>query len=164
MKQYKLLGKAGEGTFADVLRVQHETKGTRHAMKVLKVTFSSFSQVESLREVQVRRSSLPPSLPSPTHPPTHPPQQALRRLSPHPHIIALHDLIFEQHTGRLALILELMDCNLYDVVRGRRTPLAVVRVASFFLPITHPLIHLIHPPTHPSTHRNRKPSAPTPTK
>jgi hypothetical protein len=34
--------------------------------------------------------------------------QALRRLSPHPNIINLQEVLYDQPTGRLALVFELM--------------------------------------------------------
>lgn len=46
--------------------------------------------------------------------------QALRRLSPHPNIIDLEEVLFDQPTGRLAMVFELMDKNLYDLICGRR--------------------------------------------
>ena len=51
--------------------------------------FESIDQVNTLREIQ-----------------------ALRRLSPHPHIITLEEVLYDQPTGRLALVFELMDQNL----------------------------------------------------
>jgi hypothetical protein len=41
--------------------------------------------------------------------------QALRRLSPHPNIIALSEVLYDKPSGRLALVFELMDANLYEV-------------------------------------------------
>lgn len=46
--------------------------------------------------------------------------QALRRLSPNQHIITLEEVLYDQPTGRLALVFELMDANLYELIRGRR--------------------------------------------
>lgn len=46
--------------------------------------------------------------------------QALRRLSPNPHVITLEEVLYDQPTGRLALVFELMDANLYELIRGRR--------------------------------------------
>jgi serine/threonine protein kinase len=46
--------------------------------------------------------------------------QALRRLSPHEHIISLEEVLYDQPTGRLALVFELMDANLYELIKGRR--------------------------------------------
>lgn len=45
--------------------------------------------------------------------------QALRRLSPHEHIISLEEVLYDQPTGRLALVFELMDANLYELIRGK---------------------------------------------
>ena len=44
--------------------------------------------------------------------------QALRRLSPHEHVITLEEVLYDQPTGRLALVFELMDANLYELIRG----------------------------------------------
>ena len=46
--------------------------------------------------------------------------QALRRLSPNQHVITLEEVLYDQPTGRLALVFELMDANLYELIRGRR--------------------------------------------
>ena len=54
--------------------------------------FDSLDQVNNLREIQ-----------------------ALRRLSPHPNIIKLLEVLYDQPTGRLALVMELMDMNIYEV-------------------------------------------------
>lgn len=47
--------------------------------------------------------------------------QALRRLSPHEHIISLEEVLYDQPTGRLALVFELMDANLYELIKGKLT-------------------------------------------
>jgi len=43
---------------------------------------------------------------------------ALKRLSPHPNIVKLVEVLFDANTGRLGLVFELMDLNLYEVIRG----------------------------------------------
>lgn len=68
------------------------------AIKKMKARFESMEQVNNLREVQ-----------------------ALRRLSPHAHVIKLIEIIFEKATGTLALVFELMEMNLYEMIKGRRT-------------------------------------------
>jgi renal tumor antigen len=45
--------------------------------------------------------------------------QALRRLSPHEHVITLEEVLYDQPTGRLALVFELMDANLYELIKGK---------------------------------------------
>ena len=97
MRKYRLVSKKGEGTFSEVLKAQNVKRGTYHAIKCMRNHFESIDQVNTLREIQ-----------------------ALRRLSPHPHIITLEEVLYDQPTGRLALVFELMDQNLYEVIRGRR--------------------------------------------
>ena len=49
--------------------------------------------------------------------------QALKRLSPHPNIISLLEVLYDEPTGRLALVFELMEMNMYEAIKGKRTPL-----------------------------------------
>jgi len=97
MKKYKLVTKKGEGTFSEVVKAQNIETGTFHAIKCMKESYTSASKVNNLREIQ-----------------------ALRRLTPHPNIINLEEVLFDQPTGRLAMVFELMDKNLYDLICGRR--------------------------------------------
>jgi hypothetical protein len=46
--------------------------------------------------------------------------QALKKLSPHIHIIKLIEVLYDEPTGRLALVFELMDMNLYESIRSRK--------------------------------------------
>ena len=54
--------------------------------------------------------------------------QALKRLSPHPNIITLLEVLYDEPTGRLALVFELMEMNMYESIKGKRTPLPEQRV------------------------------------
>ena len=100
MRKYRLVAKKGEGTFSEVLKAQNVKDGKYHAIKCMKNRFESIDQVNNLREIQ-----------------------ALRRLSPHEHIITLEEVLYDQPTGRLALVFELMDANLYELIRGASTAL-----------------------------------------
>jgi len=59
--------------------------------------------------------------------------QALRGLSPHPHIIRLFEVLYDEPTGRLALVFELMDQNLYEAIKDRKNyvPESVVRSLTY---------------------------------
>ena len=46
--------------------------------------------------------------------------QALKRLSPHPNIITLLEVLYDEPTGRLALVFELMEMNMYEAIKGKR--------------------------------------------
>ena len=91
------MSKKGEGTFSEVLKAQCIKNGKYVAIKCMKNHFDSIDQVNNLREIQ-----------------------ALRRLSPHQNIIKLMEVLYDQPTGRLALVFELMDMNIYELIRGRR--------------------------------------------
>mmetsp|Transcript_24851 Transcript_24851/g.11877 ORF Transcript_24851/g.11877 Transcript_24851/m.11877 type:complete len:97 (-) Transcript_24851:219-509(-) len=49
-------------------------------------------------------------------------------MSPHPNIIQLYETIFDEPTGRLALVFELMDMNVYELIKDRRRFLEEARV------------------------------------
>ena len=105
MQKYRLISKKGEGTFSEVLKAQSIKTGKYVAIKCMKAHFETIEQVNHLREIQ-----------------------ALRRLSPHPQIIKLLEVLYDEPTGRLALVFELMDINMYDAIKGKRHYLPENRV------------------------------------
>lgn len=119
MRKYRLVAKKGEGTFSEVLKAQNVKDGKYHAIKCMKNRFDSIDQVNNLREIQ-----------------------ALRRLSPHEHIITLEEVLYDQPTGRLALVFELMDANLYELIRGRRHYLNPNLVKSYMWQLMKSLDHM----------------------
>ena len=68
--EYRLISKKGEGTFSEVLKAQSIKTGKYVAIKCMKNHFDTIEQVNNLREIQ-----------------------ALRRLSPHPQIIKLYEVL-----------------------------------------------------------------------
>lgn len=119
MRKYRLVAKKGEGTFSEVLKAQNVKDGKYHAIKCMKNRFESIDQVNNLREIQ-----------------------ALRRLSPHEHIITLEEVLYDQPTGRLALVFELMDANLYELIRGRKHYLNPQLVKSYMWQLVKSLDHM----------------------
>jgi len=85
----------------------------------MKNHFDSIDQVNNLREIQ-----------------------ALRRLSPNPHIIKLYEVLYDQPTGRLALVFELMDMNIYEHIRGRRHYLPEPRVKAYMWQLIKAMDHM----------------------
>eukprot|EP00798_Chlamydomonas_sp_ICE-L_P012594 gene12594-15819_t len=119
MHKYRLVAKKGEGTFSEVLKAQCIKNGKYVAIKCMKNHFDSLDQVNNLREIQ-----------------------ALRRLSPHPHIIKLLEVLYDQPTGRLALVFELMDMNFYELIRGRRHYVAEERLKNYMYQLMKSMDHM----------------------
>ncbi|KAG8514439.1 MAPK/MAK/MRK overlapping kinase [Galemys pyrenaicus] len=116
---YKTVSKIGEGTFSEVMKMQSLRDGNYYACKQMKQHFDSIEQVNNLREIQ-----------------------ALRRLNPHPNILTLHEVVFDRKSGSLALICELMDMNVYELIRGRRHPLPERRVLLYMYQLCKSLDHM----------------------
>ncbi|XP_060037053.1 MAPK/MAK/MRK overlapping kinase isoform X3 [Erinaceus europaeus] len=89
MKNYKAIGKIGEGTFSEVLKVQSLRDGNSYACKQMKQHFES-----------------------------------------------------DRKSGSLALICELMDMNIYELIRGRRYPLSEQRVMHYMYQLCKSLDHM----------------------
>eukprot|EP00359_Climacostomum_virens_P006888 CAMPEP_0204915778 /NCGR_PEP_ID=MMETSP1397-20131031/13721_1 /ASSEMBLY_ACC=CAM_ASM_000891 /TAXON_ID=49980 /ORGANISM="Climacostomum Climacostomum virens, Strain Stock W-24" /LENGTH=398 /DNA_ID=CAMNT_0052087985 /DNA_START=1606 /DNA_END=2802 /DNA_ORIENTATION=+ len=119
MHKYRLISKKGEGTFSEVLKAQSIKTGKYVAIKCMKTHFNSLEQVNNLREIQ-----------------------ALRRLSPHPHIVKLLEILYDEPTGRLALVFELLDLNLYEWIRGRRHYLPEAKVQYYMFQLLKSIDHM----------------------
>lgn len=119
MHKYKLLGKKGEGTFSEVLKAQDIKSNKLVAIKCMKNHFDSVEQVNRLREIQ-----------------------ALRRLSPNANIIKLHEVLYDRSTGRLALVFELMEMNIYELIRGRRQYLGEEKILHYMYQLMKGIDHM----------------------
>lgn len=119
MHKYRLVAKKGEGTFSEVLKAQSVVTGDYFAVKCMKSKFKSLEQVHNLREIQ-----------------------ALKRLNPHPHIIEMEEILFDAHTGRLALVFELMECNIYELIRNRKQYLKAARVKNLMYQLLKAVAHM----------------------
>lgn len=119
MHKYRLVAKKGEGTFSEVLKAQSVVTGEYFAIKCMKNHFKSIEQVNSLREIQ-----------------------ALRRLNPHENIIPLEEVLFDEQSGRLALVFELMDMNIYELIRGRKQYLKPTLVKSLMYQLMKAVAHM----------------------
>eukprot|EP00117_Sycon_ciliatum_P008234 scpid26134/ scgid11024/ MAPK/MAK/MRK overlapping kinase; MOK protein kinase; Serine/threonine kinase 30 len=95
-KNYLVVGKKGEGTFSVVYQCQSYRDKKMYAVKRMKQQFHSWDQIEKLQEVK-----------------------CLKLLNPHPNIITLREILFDPLEGTLALSCELMDLNLYELIKDR---------------------------------------------
>ena len=119
MRKYRLLAKKGEGTFSQVVKAQNIKTGTFHAIKCMKSSYTDKEQVNNLREIQ-----------------------AIKRLGGHPNIVKLDEVLFDSPSGRLALVFELQEGNLYELMKDSRKRLGDATVKSFMRQIFKALKHL----------------------
>lgn len=119
MQKYRLLGKKGEGTFSEVLKAQCIKNNKYVAIKCMKSHYQSVQHVNRVREIQ-----------------------ALRRLSPHPNVIKLYEVLFDRSTGRLALVFELMDMNIYELIKERRAYLPASQVLHLMFQLVKGIEHM----------------------
>lgn len=141
MKKYRLISKKGEGTFSEVIKAQSIKTSKYYAIKCMKSHFKNidqvstgcmfvslcvgistclvFMQVNNLREIQ-----------------------ALRRVMPHPNIVRLEEVLYDKPSGRLALVFELMDMNLYELIRGRKHHLDPKLIKIYAFQALRSLAHL----------------------
>ncbi|KAM9787039.1 MAPK/MAK/MRK overlapping kinase isoform 1-T1 [Syngnathus typhle] len=96
---YKIIKKIGEGACSVVVKTQSLKDGKMYACKTMNQVIKSVEQAINLREVQ-----------------------AMRRLSPHPNIIHLHEVIYANEIGTVSLICELMEMNMYEFIKAKETP------------------------------------------
>ncbi|XP_024781341.1 MAPK/MAK/MRK overlapping kinase isoform X4 [Pan paniscus] len=89
MKNYKAIGKIGEGTFSEVTKMQSLRDGNYYACKQMKQRFES-----------------------------------------------------DRKSGSLALICELMDMNIYELIRGRRYPLSEKKIMHYMYQLCKSLDHI----------------------
>lgn len=109
MNQYKLDKKKGDGTFSEVFEANSVTTGQVVAVKCMKKKYDSIDKVKKLTEIQ-----------------------ALKHLSPHDNIIKLIEVLYDEPTGKLALVFELMEENMYEALVHNKT-LSPMKVKYYML-------------------------------
>ncbi|CAF0918078.1 unnamed protein product [Brachionus calyciflorus] len=119
MEKYRMLNKKGEGTFSEVIKCQNIKDGTFWACKKMKQRYNSTDELKEIREIQ-----------------------ALRYLSKNPYILQLHEVVFERKTGTLNLIFELMDMNLYELIKLQRNYMNIDRIAKFTYQMLRAIEHM----------------------
>ncbi|CCW64400.1 unnamed protein product [Phytomonas sp. EM1] len=119
MQSYQILGRKGEGVSSEVLKAQDKNSKMLVAIKCMKKRFKSIEQVNHLREIQ-----------------------CIRRLQSHPNIVKFVHVLFDRSSGRLALVFELMDMNLCDLIKSRKDYLPEEQIAFFMYQILKGLEHI----------------------
>ena len=145
---------------------QHISTGENVAIKCMKSSYTSTDEVAKLREIQVEDCS--PRFDYFLRVLTFAVTQAIKKLSPHPSIVKLHEVLFDPPSGRLALVFEsvrfipyrglslntysvllfslsnerLMEGNLYELMKDRKQRFSNEQVKSYMQQIYEALSHM----------------------
>lgn len=63
-------------------------------------------------------------------------------MSPHGHIIQLIEVLYDEPTGRLALVFEIMEMNLYEAIKGRPNYLPENKVKAYVYQLLKAIEHM----------------------
>jgi len=96
---WRVIEKLGEGSFSEVFKVKSHRHQTFMAVKRLKKRYRSVEEVNKLPEIMT-----------------------LRALQGHPNIITLNEVLYDSTHGYLALVFELFDLNLFELIREHQKP------------------------------------------
>ena len=116
---YEVITKIGEGSFSEVMKVKEKKSGTFYAAKKLIKSFQSLDEVKCCAELR-----------------------AIKALPYHPNVVSFLDMAYEEASGSLSLIFELMDMSVYDYIKDRKRCLSETRCKHFMYQLSCGLLHL----------------------
>ena len=117
MQNYKIVSRLGEGTYSEVMRAIHVPSGRAFAIKCIKKSYKTLEEVNSLAEIR-----------------------ALRKMRGHPHIVQLQEILYANQ--RLALVLELLEMNLYEAIKDRRSYLSESKILNWMFELLQALEYM----------------------
>lgn len=119
LKEYLIISRIGDGNSSTVYHVQHRTTNQSFALKVFKQKFMTLEEVQNNEEINV-----------------------MKYIGEHKNIIKLHEIIYEPAKSRLSLVLDLMDNNVYEIIKKRRGPFQVQQTLRLIYQLLNALKHI----------------------
>ena len=104
MEGYETIKRLGGGSFADVFLAKEKATSEMVAIKVLKKKYRKFDECCELRECKSLQKLC---------------QASLETQKGYDNIIKLKQIIFEKKTGKLSLVFEYMETDLYELMKKR---------------------------------------------
>ena len=104
MENYEIIKRLGGGSFADVFLGKEKATSDLVAIKVLKKKYRKLDQCYELREVQSLQKLC---------------KENLSTQKGYDNIIKLKQICFEKKTGKLSLVFEYMETDLYELMKKR---------------------------------------------
>ena len=104
MQDYEIIKRLGGGSFADVFLAKEKATSELVAIKVLKKKYRKFDECCELRECKSLQKLC---------------KDSLQSQKGYDNIIKLKQIIFEKKTGKLNLVFEYMETDLYELMKKR---------------------------------------------
>ena len=104
MEDYEIIKRLGGGSFADVFLAKEKSTSEMVAIKVLKKKYRKFDECCELRECKSLQKLC---------------KDSLATQKGYENIIKLKQIIFEKKTGKLNLVFEYMETDLYELMKKR---------------------------------------------
>ena len=104
MEDYEIIKRLGGGSFADVYLAKEKSTSDMVAIKVLKKKYRKFDECCELRECKSLQKLC---------------KDSLQTQKGYDNIIKLKQIIFEKKTGKLNLVFEYMETDLYELMKKR---------------------------------------------
>ena len=104
MEDYEIIKRLGGGSFADVFLAKEKATSDMVAIKVLKKKYRKFDECCELRECKSLQKLC---------------KDSLQTQKGYENIIKLKQIIFEKKTGKLNLVFEYMETDLYELMKKR---------------------------------------------
>ena len=104
MQDYEIIKRLGGGSFADVFLAKEKATSELVAIKVLKKKYRKFDECCELRECKSLQKLC---------------KDSLQTQKGYDNIIKLKQIIFEKKTGKLNLVFEYMETDLYELMKKR---------------------------------------------
>jgi len=104
MEDYEIIKRLGGGSFADVFLAKEKSTSEMVAIKVLKKKYRKFDECCELRECKSLQKLC---------------KDSLQNQKGYDNIIKLKQIIFEKKTGKLSLVFEYMETDLYELMKKR---------------------------------------------
>ncbi|OHT09090.1 MAPK/MAK/MRK overlapping kinase [Tritrichomonas foetus] len=119
MGDYSIRNKIGEGSYSTVFKAQKNHSSELYAIKVLKDRYKTLDEIYKNAEINV-----------------------MGHLGSHPNMVSLQDVVFEPKKWRLSLVMDLMECNMLELLQPKRPALSLTECLSLTYQLLSALSHI----------------------
>ncbi|CAI2376444.1 unnamed protein product [Moneuplotes crassus] len=137
MYNYEVIKTLSEGNHAEVMQARHIKTDDLAALKCMNRVYKKGTESEELEDPTLPLCSIFTGKISEIRE-----IQLIRKCSSHPNIVKCKEILFDQPTGRLSYVFELMDMNMYEAIKDLAEPLSEEKVKGYMLQLLKAIDHL----------------------